>query len=205
MNNIRKTILAIDDDITILNTIRTVLEGTYEVSLAKNTDIARTIPDSVKIDLILLDMNMPGTSGIDFLEFIRNDSSHYHIPVIIVSSQGTADVIVEIKKRGAVDFVVKPISPNTLKEKIHSSLKTASTKTSRMSVVIKLNKLADACAAGKSDRIEEVLEDLEKVYFEHIIDTEIAEICKYAKDMEYTIASEKTGQLLAILEQSKSS
>ena len=195
-NRTRKTILAVDDDITILNTIRSVLEGTYEVSLAKNTDIARTILTSTRIDLILLDMNMPGVSGMDFLEFIRNDNSHYHIPVIIVSSQGTSDVIVEIKKRGAVDFVVKPISPNILKEKIRSSLKDASVKTSRMSLEIKLKRLALACAAGKSGNVEEIVNELEQVYFDHTVDMEIAEICRYAKDMEYNLVDKKVKQLL---------
>ena len=195
-NKRRKTILAVDDDITILNTIRSVLEGSYEVSLAKNTNIAQTILNTTKIDLILLDMNMPGVSGMDFLEFVRNDHSHYHIPVIIVSSQGTTDVIVEIKKRGAVDFVVKPISPNILKDKVRSSLKEASVKTSRMSLEIKLKRLALACAAGKSGIVEEIVKDLEQVYYDHTIDAEIAEICKYARDMEYNIVDEKVKQLL---------
>ena len=119
----RKTILAIDDDITILNGIRTILEETYEVSLAKNTEIAKAILNAVDVALILLDMNMPGLSGMDFLEFIRNDGSYKHIPVIIVSSQGTDDVLLEIKKRGAVDFVIKPIVPNILREKIHLAFK----------------------------------------------------------------------------------
>ncbi|MCL1818174.1 MAG: response regulator [Spirochaetaceae bacterium] len=199
MTNRRKTILAVDDDITILNTIRSVLEGSYEVSLAKNTDIAKTILNTTRIDLILLDMNMPGISGMDFLEFVRNDNSYYHIPVIIVSSQGTADIIVEIKKQGATDFVVKPISPNILKEKIRSSLKEASVKTSRMSLEIKLKRLSLACAAGKSGNVEEIVKDLEQVYFDHSVDAEIAEICKYARDMEYNSVDRKVKQLLVNL------
>ena len=199
MNSRKKTILAIDDDITILNTIRTVLEGVYELSLAKNTDIAQTILNTATIDLILLDMNMPGSSGMDFLEFIRNNDSYYHIPVIIVSSQGTADLIVEVNKKGAADFVVKPISPSILKEKIRSCLKEASVKTSRMSMEIKLKRLSDACSAGKSDHVEEVIEDLGKVYYSLNVDTEIAQICKYATDMEYHLVDEKIKGLLSSL------
>ena len=198
-NVAKKTILAIDDDITILNTIRSVLEGIYEVSLAKNTSIARTILNTTKIDLILLDMNMPEISGMDFLEFIHNDNSHYHIPVIIVSSQGTSDVVVEINKRGAVDFVVKPISPDILREKIRTNLKEASVKTSRMSLEIKLKRLSLACVAGKSSNVEEIVKDLEQVYYDHSIDAEIAEICKYARDMEYNFVDEKIKQLLVNL------
>ncbi|MCL1837541.1 MAG: response regulator [Treponema sp.] len=199
MNEKRKTILAIDDDITILNTIRTVLEGSYEVSLAKNTDIARTILNTTKIDLILLDMNMPGTDGMEFLEFVHNDDSQYHIPVIIVSAQGTADVIVEIKKRGAVDFVVKPISPNILKEKIRTSLKAASMKIGRIALVIRLKKLIEACEAGKGGQVEDIVKELEQVYYEHEIDAKVAEICTFARDMEYSLAEENIRKLLTDL------
>ena len=199
MNEKRKTILAIDDDITILNTIRTVLEGSYEVSLAKNTTIAKKILTTTRVDLILLDMNMPGTSGMEFLQFVSNDDSQYHIPVIIVSSQGTADVIVETQKMGAVDFVVKPISPNILREKIRSSLKAASEKIGRIALVIKLRKLAQVCEAGRGSHVEEVIEELEQVYYDHTIDAKIAEICTYARDMEYSLVDEKIKELLADL------
>ena len=201
MTTKKKTILAIDDDITILNTILTVLEDSYEVSLAKNTDIARRILNTTKVDLVLLDMNMPNTSGMDFLEFIRADDSYYHIPVIIVSSQGTADVIVEIKKRGAADFVVKPISPNILKQKIRSSLKAASVKIGRIALVIKLRKLAEACQTGKGSQVEEVIEELEQVYYDHEIDAQVADICRCARDMDYSLAEEKLRKLLADLQE----
>jgi DNA-binding response OmpR family regulator len=199
MPDIKKTILAIDDDITVLNGIRTVLERSYEVSLAKNTDIAKTILNTTAIDLILLDMNMPGTTGMDFLEFIRGDDSHYHIPVIIVSAQGTTNVIVETQKMGAVDFVVKPISPNILREKIRSGLKVAGEKIGRIALVIKLRKLADACETGKGGQVEEIIQELEQVYYDHKIDSEVAEICKNAGEMEYSLVDEKIKKLLADL------
>jgi len=173
------------------------LEGTYEVSLAKNTGIAQTILNTTRVDLILLDMNMPGTSGMDFLEFVRNDDSHYRIPVIIVSSQGTPDVIMEIKKRGAVDFVVKPVSPNILLEKIHSNLKTGNVKISRDYIEGKLKRLIAACNTGKSTQVEKIVNGLQRVHCEQKIDAKIAEICKYAKDMEYNLAEEKAGALIA--------
>ena len=196
MSGIRKTILAIDDDITILNIIRSVLEGTYEVSLAKNINIAMTILKTTKVDLILLDMNMPDMSGTDFLEMIRNDPLLYHIPVVVVSSQGTADVIIEVKKKGAVDFVVKPISPNILLDKIRSSLKTTPVKIDREHLEGKLVRLIAVCTAGKGGQVERIISSLEQIYFDHAIDTEIAEICKYARDMEYGQVNERAKQLL---------
>ena len=196
MTDEKKTILAIDDDITLLNTIETILAGTYEVSLAKNTDIAKTILNTNTIDLILLDMNMPGASGLEFLDFIRKDPSHYFIPVIIVSAQGTADVIVEIKKRGAAGFVVKPISPKILLDKISSTLKATKTKISREPLKRKLERLVIACAAGKGSSVEDIVQELEERFFELETDAEIVDICKYARDMEYNLVEEKVRQLL---------
>ena len=199
MPDIKKTILAIDDDISILNIIRAVLEKTYEVSLAKNTDIAITILNSARVDLILLDMNMPGINGMDFLRYLRNDDSHYHIPVVIVSAQGTADTIVEVKKMGASDFVVKPISPNILLEKIRSNLNSAKIVIGREALKRKLEKLASSCAAGKGSAVEEVIKDLEDVYFEREIDMELEKICKFVKNMEYNLVEERVKQLLSEL------
>lgn len=192
----RSTILAIDDDITVLNCIRTVLESDYEISLAKNTDIARKILGSTEVDLILLDMNMPDSTGMDFLELIRNDDSWYHIPVIIVSSQGTADIIVEIRKRGAIDFVVKPIAPAKLKEKVRFGLDTIKKRTNRIVLEMKLKILASACASGKTSHIRELVKELEQFIFRKDIDTEIAAICKYAKAMDYNLVEEKIKQVL---------
>ena len=199
MSGKRKTILAIDDDITILNTIRSVLEGTYEVSLAKKIDIALTILKTTRIDLILLDMNMPDLSGLDFMELIHKDDSFYHIPVIIVSSQGTADVIIEAKKKGAADFVVKPISPGILTEKVRSGLKTARIKISRELLEGKLQRLIAACVTGKSGQVEKMINGMEQIYFDHVVDAEIADICKCARDMEYNRVGKKATQLLSSL------
>jgi len=67
MNICKKTILAIDDDISTLTTIRSILDRNYEISLAKNINIAKTILNKTTVDMILLDMDLPGISGMDFL------------------------------------------------------------------------------------------------------------------------------------------
>ena len=197
MSDRKKTVLAIDDDITILNIIRVILEDTYEVSLAKNTEIAETILNTKKIDQILLDINMPGESGIEFLEYISNDNFHYHIPVIVVSAQGTADIIIEIKKRGAVDFVVKPISPDILAEKIRQSLETARVKITRESLEQKLKTLVSSCVSNKNNLVEEILYSLEHVYFNRKTDAKIVEICKIARDKEYNLLESKVKLLIS--------
>ena len=192
----KKIILAVDDNLATLTTIRSILEGTYEVSLAKNIEIARTILQTTKVDLILLDIEMPGVSGMEFLEEIHNDGGLYHIPVIMVSSYGTAEVIINTQKGGADDFVVKPISPPILLEKIRSVFKSARKKINYEALGRKLNKLENSCAIGKSSHVEKMIQELEQVYCDIATDMEIAEICRYARDMEYSLVAGKV-QLLA--------
>ena len=74
----RKTILAIDDDITILASIRSILTKSFDVSCAKNIEIAKTILGTTEVDLILLDMEIPGVSGMEFLETLHKNSAFYH-------------------------------------------------------------------------------------------------------------------------------
>ena len=131
----------------------------------------------------------------------QHDSSHYHIPVIIVSAQGTSDVIIEAKKRGAAGFVVKPISPNILLDKVSQNIRAKNKKASKESLVRILSKLSSACVIGKSAHVEKIVKNLKHVYFERLTDIEIASICSYAIDMEYNRANEMVMQLLKSLQE----
>jgi FixJ family two-component response regulator len=103
----------------------------------------------------------------------------------------------EIKKRGAVDFVVKPVSQNILLEKIRSNLKTNNTKVNREFLDGKLKRLVAACVTGKTSQVEKIINGLEQIYCEQNVDAKIAEICKFARDMDYNLVEEKAGLLLA--------
>jgi response regulator RpfG family c-di-GMP phosphodiesterase len=116
--------------------------------------------------------------------------------VIIVSSHGTADAIIEAKKAGAQDFVVKPINPKSILEKVHAIFKSIPRHISRDALLRQLAHLESACKQGKSSRVEEVVEVLEQVYYSIPVDRLIAEICKYAKALDYHVAAEKAGALL---------
>ena len=142
-------------------------------------------------------MEMPDFTGMEFLSILQNDASWYHIPVIIVSSHGTPDVIIDSKKSGAADFVVKPIQPRILIDKVHSALKTAKKRISKTGLSRKLQVLESSCAMGKSSQIEDVVKDLEQIYFDFKTDMEIAEICRFARDMEYKLVDVKIKPILA--------
>ena len=68
--------------------------------------------DSVikKIDLILLDMNMPGMSGLDVLDSIRNNSAFEHTPVVMISTSDEPDLVALAYSKGVNSYIKKPIN-----------------------------------------------------------------------------------------------
>ena len=73
------------------------------------------------IELIILDLNMPGMDGLEFLE--RLQSIRGDLPVIVQTAQGSIETVIKAMRAGADDFVVKPISPERLKISIQNLLK----------------------------------------------------------------------------------
>jgi putative two-component system response regulator len=115
--------LAIDDIIPCLTITKQILENHHNVYLAKSIDSAMVILKIAKIDLILLDIEMPGMSGLEFIDFLQNTPNHSDIPVIFISSDGTQDMLVKAMDAGAKGFLVKPVSPESLLEKIDTTLR----------------------------------------------------------------------------------
>lgn len=102
------TLLAVDDSALILNMITTYLEGTEftVVGTAKDGKQAVEKYRQLKPDVVLLDIIMPGDSGIDTLSNIL--SVDQNACVVMVSSLGTEDAVVECLKKGAKSFFQKP-------------------------------------------------------------------------------------------------
>ena len=106
-------ILVAEDDELILKTIehKLVKEG-YEVILTRNGKDAIDKILQTEVDLIITDIMMPFASGIEILSAI--ETAGKNIPVIMLSSMGQEDVILNAFDLGAADFIVKPFSPNEL-------------------------------------------------------------------------------------------
>jgi PAS domain S-box-containing protein len=123
MNDMKKTILVVDDvpdDIIILEEI---LKGEYQVKAATNGEAALKIARGEgPPDLILLDIMMPGMDGFEVCRNLKQDSAGAVIPVIFL----TAKVMAEDEKTGfelgAVDYIRKPVDPDIVKMRIKSCL-----------------------------------------------------------------------------------
>lgn len=118
----KKVILVIDDIIPSLNVIRKILEDEFDVCLAKSIEMASIMLKTNKVDLILLDIEMPEMSGFDYLKQLRQMPQYSDVPVIFVTSYATRNFLIQAMSSGAKDFIVKPVFPEVLKEKVHGIL-----------------------------------------------------------------------------------
>ncbi|GHV71869.1 hypothetical protein AGMMS49928_25840 [Spirochaetia bacterium] len=198
---LKKTIMAIDDDITVLTSIRTILAGHFEVCLAKSADMAWTIlNNNTRVDMILLDVEMPNVSGIEFVEILKKLSSYYYIPVIFVTSHATPEVIRKAKENGAVGFIAKPFAARTLLEKINSYFVKSGEQFGNQEILIqKLRLMDNACKKGLSSETEKLADQLSKIHINLDTDSRVIDICKYAHALEYKTAVEKITETLEFL------
>jgi DNA-binding NtrC family response regulator len=102
----RSTVLAVDDESGVRESVRLILEDTCEVLHAANGSEALDVLRSHEIDLVMLDHRMPGESGIDVLpRLMAVDSS---IVVVLATAVRDVRVAVEAMRRGAYDYLTKP-------------------------------------------------------------------------------------------------
>ena len=117
-----KKILCIDDSNTALLLLEYSLnEAGYQAITALNVEEAIRIIEQQIPDLILLDLSMPAVSGYDFLK-MRSQLKIEKVPVIVVSAYDSRDSVESTRDLGAVDFVSKPISFETILKKIKTLL-----------------------------------------------------------------------------------
>lgn len=108
-----KTVLIIDDEIAIRETLEQILsyEG-YDVKKAGSGEEGLAVVSTSAPDVILLDIKMPGMDGFEVLE--RLASGGHEVPVIVISGHGNIDTAVEAVRKGAYDFLEKPLDRSRL-------------------------------------------------------------------------------------------
>ena len=106
--------------ISMLNSI-----GDYAIAEADNGENALKILRSAKVDVVLLDVIMPGMSGLELLKEIRKNSEIFKIKVILVTAAANSKTILacRAKETRADAIIVKPFSVNTLRDKINFVMK----------------------------------------------------------------------------------
>ncbi|HEX3700382.1 MAG TPA: sigma-54 dependent transcriptional regulator [Phenylobacterium sp.] len=117
-----KTVLVVDDDPTQRRLIQAVLEREgFAVAHAESGDEAiKRLTTGGVADVILLDMVMPGISGMDALKEMR--ARGFTQPVIVCTANGGIDTVVQAMQAGAMDFFVKPLAPERIIVSIRNAL-----------------------------------------------------------------------------------
>jgi len=75
------------------------------------------------VDMVITDWNMPEMSGIDFIKAVRANEATKALPVLMVTTNAAEDDIKEALRAGVNNYVVKPFTPDTIKDKIQAALK----------------------------------------------------------------------------------
>lgn len=106
-------ILIAEDEPIMLKTMELKLKRDgHQVITATNGRDAIELIENNEIDLVITDIMMPYTSGLEILGYVKNMARK--IPVIVLSAMGQENVVVEAFNLGADDYITKPFSPNEL-------------------------------------------------------------------------------------------
>lgn len=114
----KKSILIVDDDPQYLTMVREWLKATYKVSMANSGLQAIKWLGKNKVDLILLDHEMPVTSGPQVLEMLRSDSETCNIPVIFLTGKGDKESVMAVVALRPDGYFLKGIQKEELLQKI---------------------------------------------------------------------------------------
>jgi len=153
-------ILVIDDERSIRNTLKDILEyEKYVVDVAEDGVKGLEKVKGGEYDIILCDIKMPVMDGIEVLEKLNEMGAD--MPVVMISGHGNIDTAVEAIKKGAYDFIEKPLDLNRLLITIRNAMDKSTLVTETKNLKKKVNKKYEII--GESDAIVKVIEMADRV------------------------------------------
>lgn len=153
-------ILVIDDEKSIRNTLKDIIEyEQHQVDLAEDGKMGLELIQQNHYDVVLCDIKMPGIDGTEvLLQIIENNPE---IPVIMISGHGNIDTAVDCIKKGAYDFIQKPLDLNRLLVTIKNALEKKELVTETKQLKKKISRKYEII--GNSEAIKKVKEMIDKV------------------------------------------
>jgi sigma-B regulation protein RsbU (phosphoserine phosphatase) len=123
MNGEAGSILLVDDEeLNSEGLARLLRRHSYEVTIASSGREAIELLGNRRFDITLLDVMMPGMSGLEVLKFLRRTDSLTDLPIIMVTARGESEEIVEALELGANDYVTKPLDFSVVLARIRTQL-----------------------------------------------------------------------------------
>jgi two-component system, sensor histidine kinase and response regulator len=122
---VRHTVLVVDDEPVNINVLNEVLKPDYQVLFATGGEQALELLGSRTVDLILLDIVMPGMNGLEVCRRIKAENRTSSIPVIFVTAMTQDEDEARGLESGAIDYITKPFSPPIVKARVRNHLELA--------------------------------------------------------------------------------
>ncbi len=169
----KPTILIVDDSSDVRNYIISLLEPEFNTSQAENADVGFAKALEIMPDLILSDIMMPGTDGLEYCRKIKTDINTSHIPVILLTAKLSQGDKIEGLETGADDYVTKPFNYRELSARIRNLLDQRSRLKEKFSKEI--NFKPEAVTANSLDKefLEKALSVVEKNLYKAEFDIEL--------------------------------
>jgi DNA-binding NtrC family response regulator len=156
------SVLIVDDEKHSREGLQQALAETYDVSLAASADEAFNLMDAQPFDVILTDLRMPGKSGLKVID--RALALQSKPAVLMMTAYGNIDTAVEAMRRGAVDFLTKPVNIERLDVLIRRALKAKSLEVEVKQLHERLDeKFSVGEIVGESPLLKDVIERVRKV------------------------------------------
>lgn len=142
----RPRLLLVDDEPTNLQVLRGILQADYRLLYARDGATALKLARDERPDLLLLDVMMPGMSGHEVCRTLKADTATASIPVVFVTALADAGDEAQGFDAGAVDYIIKPVSPPVVRARVRTHLSLVrmdELKASRLEIVQRLGRAAE--------------------------------------------------------------
>ena len=155
-------ILIVDDEKSIRRALREILEyEKYEVEEAEDGPSGFEKMKNETFDLVFCDIKMPKMDGLELLEKCQNEG--LESPIVMISGHGNIETAVESIKKGAYDFIQKPLDLNRILVTVRNAMDKSNLMSETKVLKQKINKTKSSEIIGKSKAIEEILDMIERV------------------------------------------
>ncbi|WP_282338381.1 HD domain-containing phosphohydrolase [Pseudomonas sp. PS02288] len=142
----RPKLLLVDDEATNLQVLRHILQDDYRLLFAKSGAKALELAFTESPDLVLLDVMMPGMTGLEVCSALKAEPSTARIPVIFVTALADTDDEAKGFEVGAVDYITEPVSPPIVRARLRTHLSLVHVETlrqTRLEIVQRLGLAAE--------------------------------------------------------------
>ncbi|ADY73171.1 two component transcriptional regulator, Fis family [Desulfurobacterium thermolithotrophum DSM 11699] len=173
-------VLIVDDERTIRETVKEILEDEgFEIFIEEAGSKVIGAIEKLKPDILILDLFLPGISGMEILKELHERGITQSLAVVIISGHGTVETSVKAMKLGAFDFLEKPIKYDKLIEVIEDAKKYLSSENSIGGAVDYLSNLP----------LKKAKEEFEKTYIKQVLKRFNGDLKKAATFMEIDISN----------------